>query len=70
LAGHDLARRVHARRRKRRQGLGCEWLRCFVLHTSGESELLQTLQPATDKSKIRQMSFCIESPNKTRGENP
>jgi uncharacterized protein (TIGR02118 family) len=34
----------------------------LVLHTSGESELLQTLQAAREKIKIRLMSVFIASP--------
>jgi hypothetical protein len=42
------------------QGLGCEWSRCFVLHTSGESELLHTAQAVKDKARIKQMSFFMD----------
>jgi hypothetical protein len=38
---------------------GCEWSRSLVLHTSGESELLQTEQPANAKINIKPISFFM-----------
>jgi hypothetical protein len=38
---------------------GCEWSRCLVLHTSGESELLQTEQPVNAKTNTKAISFFM-----------
>ena len=38
---------------------GCEWSRCLVLHTSGESALLQTEQPANAKTNIKAISILM-----------
>ena len=34
-------------------------MRCFVLHTSGESELLQVAQPIRARIRIRQMNIFM-----------
>jgi hypothetical protein len=45
-----------------RYGRGCECSRCFVLHTSGESELLQVEQPVNEKISSRQMNIFMGEP--------